>query len=352
MVGAFLTTILWSFSAIFARRSTNVFGPSFANFSRLFLACILLGAYTHLFAPALEWHSFQVLFWSGFIGLGLGDLALFVALPRLGSRLSLLMVQCLAAPIAALIEWAWLGTALSGLQILSGVVVLIGIAIAFRPSGEVKPDALGISMGLLAAIGQGAGAIISRRAYDYMEIAGISVDGGAAAYQRMLGGFLISGIYISFEYWYKSRKARIQSDSRNISKSFSKGTGTIQPGENGADTAAALKDFSNSQPEHALEQTIHAANDATTRAHKRKAGWKEYLYILGNTLCGPVLGVACYQWALSEQPGGVVLPIVATTPLVAIPFTRWLEKDSVGLQAWGGGVIAVAGVIGLVWATP
>ena len=179
-----------------------------------------------------------------------------------------------------------------------------------------------------------------------------SVDGGAAAYQRMLGGFLISGIYISFEYWYKKQKARIQFDTRKMSKSFSNRTPAVHTGESWAHTAADSRDFPNSQPEQTLEQTIPVANDGKTGIHQRKAGWKEYLYILGNTLCGPVLGVACYQWALSEQPGGVVLPIVATTPLVAIPFTRWLEKDSVGLQAWGGGVIAVAGVIGLVWATP
>lgn len=309
MIGAFLTTILWSFSAIFARRSAGFFGASFANFSRLFLACIFLGLYTYLFAPLLEWQSFQILFWSGVIGLGLGDLALFVALPRLGSRLSLLMVQCLAAPIAALIEWLWLGTTLGAMQLMSGAVVLIGIAIAFRPSGEVKPDALGIAMGLLAALGQGAGAIISRGAYDTMEGAGIPVDGGSAAFQRMLGGLAISGAYFATTTVLGRRSSR---------RKESPPDGRIRP-------------------------------PAKTR---EKPGLKEYLFILGNTLCGPVVGVACYQWALSEQPGGVVLPIVATTPLVAIPFTRWLEKDSAGLQAWGGGIVAVAGVVGLVLATP
>lgn len=317
MLGAFLTTILWSFSAIFARRSTRVFGPSFANFSRLVLACLFLGLYTHLFAPALEWQSFQILFWSGLIGLGLGDLALFVALPRLGSRLSLLMVQCLAAPIAALIEWAWLGTTLTGIQIVSGAIILVGIAIAFRPSGEVKPDTLGIAMGLLAAIGQGAGAIISRRAYDTMELSGISVDGGSAAYQRMLGGVVISGIYFLLESWYKKQKETNQAKAKARTIS---GTNAYPTG------------YADTKP---IKKTV-----------------RDYMYILGNTLCGPVIGVACYQWALSEQPGGVVLPIVATTPLVAIPFTRWLEKDSAGLQAWGGGIISVLGVAGLVWSTP
>ncbi|MBU45618.1 MAG: hypothetical protein CMN76_20590 [Spirochaetaceae bacterium] len=339
MIGAFLTTVLWSFSAIFARKSTRVFGPSFANFSRLFLACILLGIYSHLFAPPLEWNSFQVLFWSGLVGLGLGDLALFVALPRLGSRLSLLMVQCLAAPIAALIEWIWLGTSLLPMQIVSGAVVLVGIAIAFRPSGEVKPDALGIGMGLLAAIGQGAGAIISRRAYDYMEIANIAVDGGSAAYQRMLGGFVISGLYFALESAYKRRKSAAGNLSPNHAQE--------QRERHETSDEARLPFIDDSSPSRSESQS-----DSNPEQTGKKAGPRDYLYILGNTLCGPVIGVACYQWALSEQPGGVVLPIVAATPLVAIPFTRWLEQDSAGLQAWGGGLIAALGVAGLVWSTP
>lgn len=36
-----------------------------------------------------------------------------------------------------------------------------------------------------------------------------------------------------------------------------------------------------------------------------------------NAAAGPVLGVSCYQWALAHTPSGIVLPIVATTPLVA-----------------------------------
>ena len=30
-----------------------------------------------------------------------------------------------------------------------------------------------------------------------------------------------------------------------------------------------------------------------------------------NALCGPVLGVACFQWALRSTPAGIVQPIVA-----------------------------------------
>ena len=51
------------------------------------------------------------------VGFGLGDWALFEALPRIGSGLTVLLAQCLAAPIAAITEWLWLGTEMTGVQI-------------------------------------------------------------------------------------------------------------------------------------------------------------------------------------------------------------------------------------------
>jgi drug/metabolite transporter (DMT)-like permease len=71
------------------------------------------------------------------------------------------------------------------------------------------------------------------------------------------------------------------------------------------------------------------------------------LWILGNSLAGPALGVGCYQWALSGTPSGIVLPIVALTPLVVIPLAYVLEGERPSLRSLLGGLIAVAGTIGL-----
>jgi drug/metabolite transporter (DMT)-like permease len=57
--------------------------------------------------------------------------------------------------------------------------------------------------------------------------------------------------------------------------------------------------------------------------------------------------VGCYQWALSTTPSGIVLPIVATLPLVVIPFAWRLEGDRPGGRSIIGGIIAVTGVIAL-----
>ena len=69
--------------------------------------------------------------------------------------------------------------------------------------------------------------------------------------------------------------------------------------------------------------------------------------IVVNALAGPTLGVSCYQWALKTTPTGVVLPIVAMTPIVIIPFARVMEGERPTLRSLIGAVIAVMGVVAL-----
>src|SRR5262249_49651531 len=126
----------------------------------------------------------------------------------------------------------------------------------------------GISFGVLAALGQSFGAVLSRKAYEVARRAGENIDGIAAAYQRILGGLLVSLIC----YLVLKRLGM-----------FSSGKNSVDSGER--ETA--------------------------------KAAWP---WIVVNALAGPVLGVSCYQWALKALPTGVVLPIVAVTPIVIIPF--------------------------------
>ncbi|MCL5096143.1 MAG: EamA family transporter [Candidatus Omnitrophica bacterium] len=59
--------------------------------------------------------------------------------------------------------------------------------------------------------------------------------------------------------------------------------------------------------------------------------------------------MSCYQWALKTTPTGVVLPIVATTPLVVIPFARFLEGDLLTPRSIIGGIVAVVGAAALAW---
>ena len=72
-------------------------------------------------------------------------------------------------------------------------------------------------------------------------------------------------------------------------------------------------------------------------------------WVIANALCGPALGVACYQWALIVAPTGVVLSVVATTPLVVIPFTMILDHERPTRRSLLGGAIAVLGAVALAY---
>jgi len=57
------------------------------------------------------------------------------------------------------------------------------------------------------------------------------------------------------------------------------------------------------------------------------------------------------QWALKTNPTGIVLPVVAITPIVIIPFARYMEGERPTIRSLIGGVVAVAGVVGLTLVT-
>lgn len=296
MLFAFLTTLLWSFSAIFARRLVDVLGSTLANFARMLVATVLLASWAFVFGAGVRGEGFGWYVLSGVIGFGLGDITLYFALARLGSRLTILLTQCLAAPFAILIEWLWLGTTLTSAQLLCGAGVLLGVSMALIPKDNPHlPRARlwsGIIFGTFAALGQGLGAVVSRKAYALSLDSGVMVDGGSAAFQRALGGVVCGAIA-----WWLLRRREAE------------------------------------RPWSTLTTNVRIP---------RFAG-----VLLAAALFGPVVGVGCYQWALATAPSGVVLPIVALCPVVIIPISWWLEGDRPKPRSLLGGAVAVAAAIAL-----
>lgn len=294
MLPAILTTLFFSVSAVAAARMTRLLPPVEANLWRICLATTLLGLWAHSFGQGFGGVSLPYFLLSGCVGFGIGDLFLYQAFPILGSRLCMIMVHCLAAPISATVEWAWLGTKLTPAQVGSTMLILVGVAVALAPKEHLhlKPRTLlwGIFCGLIAACGQGGGAVISRKAYFVLSAAHESVDGVTAAYQRIWGGvFVAMGGYLLWR-WRGEGRAREQ-------EPFGK---------------------------------------KLRRAYK---------WVLLNAFAGPALGVACFQWALSYTPSGIVLPIVALTPLAIIPLSRKFEGEKPSARSLAGGLIAVGGVV-------
>jgi drug/metabolite transporter (DMT)-like permease len=302
MIASFLTTILFALSAVCANRSARMIGSMEANFWRLLFAVLVLGAWVYAFGAGLTGAGLPVFLLSGVIGIGVGDMGYFLALPRLGPKLSLLLVQCLTAPFGVAIEWLWLGAKLTPAQMIWGAVILTGVGLSLAPRRHLhlsRRDVLpGVAFGVLAAMGTAMGAVLSRKAFAIGDAQGEHLDPATAAFQRIVGGSLVTGLMLLVVKWRAVRGHLSFSDE----------------------------------------------NPALPSKEKWRRVWP---WILGNSLAGLVVGGTCYQWAFHSAKTGIVLPIVATTPLIAIPFTMMIDGERPSLHSLVGDAIAVAGVIGL-----
>ena len=301
MLAALLTTLLFAASAVCAYRTSRRLGGLEANFWRITLATIFLAAWAFIWGKGMEgapgWFAL-----SGFFGIGIGDSAYFQALPRLGSRRTVLLCQCLVAPFAAFIEFFWLGNKLNFAEIVCVAVILIGVAIALAPEDHLKISPrdwkIGIAASILAALGGALGQVVIRKGYAALADAHLSVDAGTTGYQRMLGGILFPAIVLLVVKWRTAQQH---------GPMFS-------------------------------EQAIAVSRE------KWACVWP---WVLANAIAGQTLGVTAMQWALKTTPAGVVAAIIATTPVVLLPMNRIVENEKIHLHSFAGAVIAVAGVIGL-----
>ncbi len=302
MIASFFAALFFAADATLGNHNIRAHGALYANAGRLAIAAVALGLLAHTVGNGFASASVPWFLLSGLVGMGVGDLGTFEALPRLGSRLTVLMVQCLAAPIAAIGEWVWLGTTLSVAQIAFGAVILLGVAVAMMPSRarppRVRVRPAGFAFGLLAAAGQGLGALVSRKGVTVAADAGESVSepmfGITAAYHRTLAGLIFIAVWVIL---------------------------------------LRLLDRAPGNP---------AGAGSTPAERRRGFGW-----MAANGLVGPVIAMGCFQWALATTPSGLVMPILATAPLLSMPIAWWAEGDRPSARAMLGGAIAVAGCAAL-----
>jgi drug/metabolite transporter (DMT)-like permease len=131
--------------------------------------------------------------------------------------------------------------------------------------------------------------VLSRKANEAAALTGWVIDGGTAAYQRAIGGLLMTIVGFLI-----------------------------------------------------LRHTQPAREPLPERSWQRGG-----VFVLLNALAGPTLGVGCYQWALRTTPSGIVLPIIATSPLVTIILSFFIDGTRPGRRAVIGGLVAVVGAVAL-----
>lgn len=297
MLPALATTLLFAITPVFANRAAGRLGSCRANLWRLAVATIVLGIWAHAYGIGLHGAARGWFVLGGVVGFGIGGVAMFQSLPRIGSNLSTLIVQCGSAIVAAIVEWAWLGTRLTAAQASFAAITVAGIGIGLLPTAlsatglSLEPTDKtrrwsGVAWAGLSAAGQGIGAVLSRKAFAVAAAAQEKIDPGSAAYQRALGGLAVAFLAVGL---------------------------------------------------------ARALGERASRNASRAAPW-----VIANALTGPVLGVTCFQWALRTTPAAIVQPVVAAAPLLTIPWARWLEGQRPRAEYYVGAILAVVGVTGLV----
>jgi drug/metabolite transporter (DMT)-like permease len=294
MIPALLTVFLFAGSAVAGERTARYWGSQTGNLLRLGLATLILGSLClWLWPDSLDPATYTWLFASGMIGFGFGDIALFLAYVRIGARLTILLNLCTAPLWSTVVEGLWLGQVPGALELCAGAVILGGVVMAVMSRQADSHQRLGspivgVACGLLAGCGQGLGAVLSRKALDVAADTGIVMNGMSAATQRVSGGLLTTLlVFLVLRYLVRSPAAPVVPASARV-----------------------------------------------------KSAW-----LLATTLCGPVLGVSCFQWAWAGQTAGVVTAVVATTPIAMIPLVMWADKEHPRPMSVAGAVIAVAGVL-------
>jgi drug/metabolite transporter (DMT)-like permease len=288
-IAALTTSFLFAATSTFFTLASRRVGSVVLNRARLILAVLLVTA-AHLLlriplpfqAGAERWLWLTL---SGLVGLVLGDAFLYQAFVWIGPRLTMLMMA-LHPAIAALLAWAFLGEALSAIQVFGIALTLSGIAwVVTDRRAEIGQDRVdrkqylwGLLYGLGAATGQAAGLVTAKPAL----AGGFSALSGT--WIRMLTAALIL-----WGYTLLRRQARL----------------TLR-----------------------------------TLASRPQA----LRFILAGSITGPFLGVTLSLFAIQNAEIGVASTLMALPPVILLPVSYYFLKERFGWRAVLGTLLAVLGV--------
>lgn len=171
-IAGLLTSLSFATTAVILTRAGLQVGSVISNRTRvafallflLVLNLVLFGAPLPLGADPRRWIWLAL---SGVIGLALGDAFLIQSYVMIGPRLGMLLLS-LSTIFAALEAWLAFGETLHLFQIIGIAVTLTGTIWVILERGNhrepaVARPALGVVFGLLGALGQGTGLVLSKQ---------------------------------------------------------------------------------------------------------------------------------------------------------------------------------------------
>jgi drug/metabolite transporter (DMT)-like permease len=173
-IASLFTSLCWSLSAIgfslagrqVSSQTVNRIRVTLAFIALLIINWIFYGQPIPLSAGSARW------FWltlSGVVGLAIGDAFLFRCFQLVGPRIGLLLYS-LSPVFGTVIAWLFFAEKLTTLQFTGMLITLGAIAwvVLTRPTAQAddKPDKIsvpGILFGILAAMGQAGGLVLSKQ---------------------------------------------------------------------------------------------------------------------------------------------------------------------------------------------
>ncbi|MEO0322932.1 MAG: DMT family transporter [Myxococcota bacterium] len=284
------TALCWVLSALLFGAAGRRVGSLPVNVIRLVLAIALLTVVTtwtrgqpvptDASAEAWAWLSL-----SGVIGLAFGDLCLFRAFVDAGARLSTL-VMAFTPAVAALTGFVWLGEALGPADLAGMGLTLLGIlvAVASRPAPRAA-DAPAPAPGAL------------RRGLALAALGAVGQGVGLVVGKKGMGDYDPVA----------ATQIRLYAGLLAFALLF---TATRQWGR----VRAALRDA------------------------------QAMRLVSAGSVAGPALGVTLSLVAIQHTSTGVAATIMATSPVLILPFAVLVEKERIGAPAVLGALLASTGV--------
>jgi drug/metabolite transporter (DMT)-like permease len=295
-IAALSAALLWALASFLYAGLGKRMSPLWLNLTKstvavgLILLTLLLRQDS---SPQINLLSFGLLFLSGAIGIGFGDSVFFASLAYLGARRALLL-EAIAPPLSACLAalfleetlklTAWIGIFLT----VGGVAWVVAERIPASPGAEAEsgnPNLLrrGLLFGLLAALAQATGAVLSRSA-----LVTTAVSPLWSSLIRLVAGALALGLWL-----------------------------LVSP------TPAQIGHSS-----HPL----------------RPLGSRSFLVpLLVAAFTGTYLGIWLQQTALKYTATGIAQALIATSPLFIIPIAR-LTGEVISIRAILGALLALSGI--------
>jgi drug/metabolite transporter (DMT)-like permease len=168
-IASLAAALCWAIGLNLFRKDVRLIGARAVNLFKGIVGCTLFGLCLLVSGiPYVDARSVNLFMLSGVIGLALGDSLLFMALGHLGAHRTALLAT-LGPVLTALGAWLFRGEAL-GLWAIAGIAFAVGgvaMVVWFRPHGAEpkRADTAGILFGLLAALCQAGGVIVSKEAF-------------------------------------------------------------------------------------------------------------------------------------------------------------------------------------------